>query len=153
MSDASGSPLSDGAGHAARQVAEVAAVLAMAAQGAARVRERQWAADQAGRQRIATAADPALSGAAAAARAASGEERSAAAAGFATPDVPATRVDEHHQGVAAGIGHAELADTDAGRAAALAAAAYPRPIGDALSLTPRPARPGQPVQLRQGRYR
>ena len=79
------------------------------------------------------------SGAAALAWAASGHERAAAAADNATPDVPATRLDEHHQGLVSGEGHAARADSEAARAAALAAVAYPQPAAAALSGRPSPA--------------
>lgn len=226
-----GNPITEGLGHAARHAAEVAAVLAMGAQAAIRVRERQlrtqtdaergqlrvehaaarltwsephssapeaarvWAAAQPWADRDPAAAEatrraearlddlvpdimdryrhqlaggdePAaamntattgLGGAAAAAWAQASTERAAAAAGFATPDLPATRLDEHHQGVTIGGGHADEADTEAARAATLAAVAYPAPVTAALAgrATPPPAaRPGPARRdLHRGRSR
>ena len=96
---------------------------------------------------VADGRDPAeamhQSGAAALAWAAAGHERVAAAADAATPDVPATRPDEHHQGLVTGEGHAARADSEAARAASLAAVAYPQPAAAALTGRPSPpaARP------------
>lgn len=236
MSDEStGNPISDGIGHAARQAAEVAAVLAVGAQAALRGRERQlqtqtatergqlgaehaaarltwldpglgsasvsetaqvWAAAQRWISRDPTAAEgarraearldelvpelmdryrelvaegnephPAMSAAAGtrlrdadAAWAQASAERAAAAAGYATPDVAGTRLDEHHQGVTIGGVHADEADAAATRAAALAAVAYPQPISSALADRTSPPPPGWSAatsrrQMNRGRGR
>jgi hypothetical protein len=234
MSDAAeGNPIGEGLGHAARQAAEVAAVLAMGAQAALRVRERQlqarpevergqlraehaaarltwqheapvsaaeaaraWSAAQpwAGRDQdaadaarlaearldelvpdlmaryrplVAEGTEPALAmstaaaslgGAAAAACAEATAQRSAAAAGYATPDVPSTGLDEHHQGVTIGVVHAEEADAAAARAAALAAVAYPQPVTAALASLPHQRVAGRPAvaanrEMHRGRGR
>jgi spermidine/putrescine-binding protein len=100
----------------------------------------------AGYQRlVADGRDPAdaMYATSAAALAVSGHERAAAAVTAATPDVAATRPDEHSQGLAASQGHAGWADHEAARAAALAALAYPQPAQAALRVSPPPtARPG-----------
>jgi hypothetical protein len=232
--DGAGSPLTEGLSHAARQAAEVAAVVSMAVQAALRVRERQLHAQAGDRTRergqlradyaaarlgwspafeaafasatpvevsgVWSAAqpwvahDPAAADATrraegrldefapelmaryrdlldartepaqamhttanalgpAAAWAQASEERAAAVAASAIPDNPSTRLDEHHQGVAGGAGHAEVADASAARAAALAAAAFPQPISAALAARPSAAatRPG--VMARQAHRR
>src|SRR5207253_642706 len=98
-------------------------------------------------RRVATGADPAdaMYATSAAALAVSGHERVAAAVAAGTPDVAATRPDEHTQGVAASETHTGRADSEAARAAALAGLAYPQPAQAALTARAAPVvatRPG-----------
>jgi hypothetical protein len=229
--EGSGSALTEGLGHAARQAAEVAAVLSMAAQAALRMRERQlhaqadhttrdrgqlrvdyaaarlawspafdaafasagplevaqvWGAAQPWAAHDPAAADatrraelrleelapevmaryrdfldagtePAQAmhtaasalGGAAAARAQASEERAAALAAGATPDLPSTRLDEHHQGVAEGAGHTEVADASG---ASPPAHRRRRPVPQSRpAARPTGGRPGE--QARPGRRR
>lgn len=227
-----GNLVAEAGGHAAGQAAEVAAVLAIAAQAAIRIREQRLAADAARERReetvrsadhaaarlvwsaadrpgfaaadgpeaarvwaaaqpwadidpaaaealrraearlgevapdvvadyhrrLAGGEDPAAAmyaaGAAALARAEAGHERAAAAAGFATPDLPRTRLDEHQVGVTFGEAHLGVADQEAARAAHLAGIAYPQPISAALAPPPRAAyRPAPGAGRSRGRSR
>ena len=98
------------------------------------------------------AADP---NAALAALAVASDEQGEALGDLAAPDVAATPVDEHTQGVHAAGQHAAVADGAHARAAVLAAQAYPHPIRAALTSPPRPSptRPRPVRSVQPGRYR
>jgi hypothetical protein len=118
---------------------------------AAQLLERVWDAPPVVKAALHPAAAAAVSAEATA-------ERAAAGTAFATPGDLPTGLDEHHHGIAEGAVHADQADTGAGRAAALAAAAYPQPITAAppaptSRLSTRPEVTARRAGLHRGRVR